>query len=137
VDVRGTFPEHLFGLEAAELPPPIVGWMKGLNPYYQAGGITIFPGVSTRAFYHYWNGACRASERHEPRLHPTQKPVALMRWAIGLFPGTRTLVDPYAGVGSTLVAAKQLGLKAIGIEWDEQYCRAAAARVEAATRLLN
>jgi hypothetical protein len=95
------------------------------------------PGVATRALYHYWNGACRASEREIPRLHPTQKPIALMRWCIEQFAGTRTVIDPYMGVGTTLVAAKQLGLQAIGIEWDEQYCRAAADRVEATSRLVN
>ena len=95
------------------------------------------PGVSTRAMYHYWNGAVRASERGIQRLHPTQKPEALMRWCMSLFPQARTIVDPYMGVGTTLVAAKQLGLRAIGIELDEAYCRASADRVEAATRLLN
>jgi len=95
------------------------------------------PGIATRAFYHYWNGAVRETERNEPRLHPTQKPVALMRWCMSLFPEARTVIDPYMGVGTTLVAAKQLGLQAIGIELDEKYCRHAADRVECATRLLS
>ena len=86
-----------------------------------------------------WNGACKASEHHEPRLHPTQKPVALMHWCISLFPGVRTLIDPYMGVGTGQLGSPpgQMGLATIGIEWDEQYCRAAADRVDAAARLLN
>jgi len=102
-----------------------LAWTKGL------------PGVSTRALYHYWNGAVRASERGEPRYHPTQKPIELMRWCLGLYPQARTILDPYIGAGTTLVAAKQLGRTAIGIEWDEQYCRIAADRVEAASPLVN
>lgn len=100
-----------------------LAWTQGLK------------GVSTKGFYHMWNGAVRESERSEPRQHPTQKPVLLMQWCIELFPAVRTIFDPYMGVGTTLVAAKQLGLQAVGIEWDEKYCRVAADRVEAASRI--
>lgn len=57
-------------------------------------------------------------------IHPTQKPVALMAWVMNLkWTPAGTVLDPYAGSGSTLVAAKRMGRKAIGIELSEDYCR--------------
>jgi site-specific DNA-methyltransferase (adenine-specific) len=69
--------------------------------------------------------------RHEvDRLHPTQKPVKLMKWCMGLpWASGVTVLDPFAGSGTTLVAAKQLGRKAVGIEIEEKYCEIAAQRL--------
>lgn len=83
-----------------------------------------------RTFYHLWDGFLKASERNEKRVHPTQKPVRLMAWCIGFFPEVSTVIDPYMGSGSTLLAARELGVKAIGIEIDESYCEIAAQRLE-------
>jgi site-specific DNA-methyltransferase (adenine-specific) len=60
-------------------------------------------------------------------LHPSAKPVSLMRWVIGRCP-LGTIIDPYMGSGTTLVAAKSLGRHAIGIEIEERYCETAANR---------
>lgn len=64
-----------------------------------------------------------------PRDHPTQKPLSLMRWCLSLVPSARTVVDPFAGSGTTLVAAKSAGLSAVGIELREEYCEVAARRL--------
>lgn len=71
--------------------------------------------------------ACANGERRE---HPTQKPVWLMRKLVEQHTNAGDLiVDPFSGSATTLVAAKFLGRRAIGIEADERYCAIAANRL--------
>jgi len=64
------------------------------------------------------------------KLHPTEKPLPLFQWCIGLFRNSPSLiVDPYCGSGTTLVACKARGIRAIGIELEEQYAEIAAKRL--------
>ena len=60
--------------------------------------------------------------------HPTQKPADLMRHLLGKMKGN-AVCDPFCGVGATLLAAKDLGRRAIGIELEERYCEIAAQRL--------
>lgn len=64
----------------------------------------------------------------EGKQHPTQKPLELMRWCIRFMP-PGVILDPFMGSGTTLVAAKLEGRKAIGIEIEERYCEIAAKRL--------
>ena len=67
-------------------------------------------------------------------VHPTQKPVALMEWCLGFLPDAKTILDPFMGSGTTLVACQRLGRHGIGIELDPDYFEIACKRVEEAAR---
>ena len=86
---------------------------------------------AVRKFKWRWQGMLqeKGGRDKEHRVHPTQKPLALMRWCLSLVPDAETVLDPFAGSGTTLVAARLEGRKAIGIEINERYCEAAANRL--------
>lgn len=64
------------------------------------------------------------------RYHPTQKPVRLMYKIIeDLTKEDDLIIDPFMGSGTTLLAARKLGRKAIGIEIDKNYCEIAKYRL--------
>lgn len=84
---------------------------------------------TVRIFRHMWAGFQRDSEVGDRVLHPTQKPVALMRWCLGFFPDAQSVVDPYMGSGPVARACKDAGKRYVGIEIDERYCEIAARRL--------
>lgn len=68
------------------------------------------------------------------KLHPTQKPIALMEWCLGFLPDAKTILDPFMGSGTTLVACQRKGRMGTGIELDPEYFDIACRRVDEATR---
>jgi DNA modification methylase len=78
-----------------------------------------------------WMGMIQERMGHdkEERVHPTQKPIEIMEWVILQAPKADTILDPFMGSGTTLVAAKHLHRQAIGIEIEEKYCEIAAKRL--------
>jgi site-specific DNA-methyltransferase (adenine-specific)/modification methylase len=89
-------------------------------------------GTAARLKRHMWNGMLRVDR--EERHHPTQKPVAVIAWVIGLCPGEpKTILDPFLGSGTTLIAAEQLGRTCYGLEISPAYCDVIVKRWEALT----
>jgi DNA modification methylase len=79
-----------------------------------------------RLFAYCGNGGFVAKEA---RVHPTQKPLALMRWCLSIAKDAETIIDPFAGSGTTGAACKLEGRKAVLIEISEEYCEKAADRL--------
>jgi len=67
---------------------------------------------------------------YKGKLHPTQKPEAVIRWCINWLPdGCHTFLDPYMGSGTTGVACVKMGRKFIGIEREPKYFEIACKRI--------
>ena len=80
-------------------------------------------GVKVDVYRHQWHGMIKASEKGESRLHPTQKPVALVEWCFNNYGAGKLIADLFLGSGSTMVAAHQLKRKCYGMELDPKYCQ--------------
>lgn len=91
-------------------------------------------------FEQAWTNLDRPSKRMDLPVgrveygHPTQKPLALMQWCLGFLPNARTILDPFMGSGTTLVACQRLGRHGTGIELDPEYFEGACRRVDEAAR---
>lgn len=89
-------------------------------------------GTVPRVFHHEWMGMVKASEHGQRRVHPTQKPVSLMRWVLEQMdvPEHALILDPFCGSGTTGVACIETGRRFIGIEIDPKYAAIARNRLE-------
>jgi|DEB0MinimDraft_6_1074348.scaffolds.fasta_scaffold91511_2 hypothetical protein len=70
-----------------------------------------------------------AAHAQMKKVHPTEKPLKLIQWCIEQAGDVATILDPFAGSGTTGEAAKVLGKRAVLIEREEKYCEAAAKRL--------
>lgn len=93
---------------------------------------TNLPGA-VRLFRHMWNGMLRDSERGQ-RVHPTQKPVALMRWCLQQAGNPASVIDPCMGSAPVGVACMESGIAYHGIEREPRYFDVACRRIEDAQR---
>lgn len=70
-----------------------------------------------------------SADRERPD-HPTPKPIPLMERLLEKCPAAWVIADPFSGSGSTLIAARNLGRKSIGVELEERYCEIIARRLD-------
>ena len=88
--------------------------------------------TAVRKFKWKWNGMLQEEmgANKEFRHHPTQKPIELFKWILENYSEEgQTILDPFLGSGTTLIAAKQLNRNAIGIEISPEYCEIAKQRL--------
>ena len=76
----------------------------------------------------------RAQLASEGKVHPTQKPLPLMRWCLSFVLRAQTILDPFMGSGSTGAACAQMGRSFIGIDLDPKYFDIACERIANAQR---
>lgn len=87
-----------------------------------------------RLFSCKWNGMIRDGDGEKaPRIHPTQKPVALMAWCIELCGDAKLIADPFVGSGTTIMACEALGRRCFACEIEPAYVDASIRRWQAKT----
>jgi DNA modification methylase len=138
IELWGNKPAIVFGTWRVEKPKNVKQtgiWDKGDDP--GMGDLSLPWGSSFEEFYILGKGfigkrggaVIRANKppvSNRPD-HPTPKPVGLMEKLIEHTVGT--IADPFAGSGATLIAARNLGRKVIGVELEEKYCEIIATRL--------
>ena len=91
----------------------------------------IYDGLAGASRFFYCAKVSK-KERGKDNNHPTIKPVALMKWLVKLVSKEgQTILDPFAGSGSTGIAVELLGREFVGLELDPDYCDIAERRIEA------
>jgi len=129
-------------LVAAIADTPAIVWGGNYLPFPPSRCWLIWNkinAVPTMAdFEQAWTNLDRPSKRMDLPVgrveygHPTQKPLALMEWCLGFLPDAKTILDPFMGSGTTLVACQRMGRHGTGVELDEEYWRIACERVHKA-----
>jgi len=109
-------------------------WHKPDGPPSMSRIELAWTSMDKLAGYFQWSIAATNPERVG---HPTQKPLALMKWCIEQLGNPETILDPFMGSGTTGVAAIQMGRKFIGIEREQKYFDIACKRIEQASKQVD
>jgi DNA modification methylase len=122
----------LFGGNYFELPPAKcwLVWDKinGESDFADCELAWTNLNKAVRKISFLWNGMLRGEPGE--RVHPTQKPIRVMQWAIAHCHQNATVIDPFAGSFTTAIACIRMGLKFVGIEREPSYFDAGVKRVQ-------
>lgn len=131
--IDGSKWQIIFGGNYFEGLPPSSCWLvwdkkNGSNDFADCELAWTNLPKAVRRIEWLWNGMIRKGQ--EDRVHLTQKPIGVMKWAIEHIPEPcRTILDPFMGSGTTGVACVKLGRKFIGVEIDAGYFEIACKRI--------
>ena len=130
-DLFGSTPSIVWGGNYIGLPPSRcwLVWYKRDAVRTMADCELAWTNFDANARVFDWTIAATNAERAG---HPTQKPVALLEWCLGFVPKAETILDPFMGSGTTLVACQRLGRMGTGVEIDPEYWSIACERVHKA-----
>ncbi len=117
-------------------PSWLLVWHKPLSlgicnaPFMPHWEPVCFWGTGSKSAGNFW-GSDVLVHNTTPNVfgHPTEKPLPLILDLLSRFQDWDCVLDPFAGSGTTLVAARQLGMSAVGIEIEERYCAIAERRL--------
>ena len=114
-----------------------VVWNKHTNGNFGDGELIYTDkDCALKIFDYVWSGMIK--QKPEKRFHPTQKPLALMKWILENYTSSGdTIFDPFMGSGTTGVACVQTGRNFIGIEIDKGYFEIAEKRIKEAQMQLR
>jgi site-specific DNA-methyltransferase (adenine-specific) len=123
-----------FGVRGAGREPNTYGGGKGYAGTLAETGQQVGYGDTGGASRFFYTAKASRADRNAGGMaqntHPTVKPTDLMRWLVRLVtPPGGVVLDPFAGSGSTLVAARAEGVRAVGIEREDEYARIIADRL--------
>lgn len=116
----------------ADLLPPSMRWLiwdKGTRDFSLADCELAWTSQSRAARIFSYS---RAKANQDGKQHPTQKPLALMRWCLEFIKDAEVVLDPFMGSGTTGVACAKAGRKFVGIEINEEYFNVACERIRKA-----
>lgn len=108
--------------------PPSRCWLVWRKPFFPTMADCELAWCSEDANARVFDGL----RSYGDKLHPTQKPLALMKWCLTHVPNAKTIFDPFMGSGTTGVACVQAGLSFTGIEREAEYFNIACKRIEKA-----
>lgn len=150
------YPEQLCALSwtLEKIPTRIVAWIYpsntgrqwrgiawfGITPDFKRGGQPYKNPTDKRVkkliaagrqcrLYDWWEVNQVKNVNKDKTAHPCQMPIKVMTNIISIT-DCKLVIDPFAGAGTTLLAAKKLGIQSIGIETDESYCEIIAKRLQ-------